>query len=320
MPCGRIGYVTDTNLDRQSPPPWLARALAVDFEIDRVRVDGCDINLNIWGEPGMPGLVLVHGGGAHTHWWSFIAPLLGGYRIVAMDLSGHGDSGWRETYALSQWTEEVLTAADRASMTGRPLVIGHSMGGFVSAATAVRARDDIAGLIVIDSPMVKEDPEVEAARLGQAFGKPKTYPDIDTAIARFRTVPRQENYDPHILDYVARHSLTRRDGRWAWKFDPRLFMAVSRSAAADLLPSITCRMALLRAEHGLVTPEIGAIMYERLGRVAPVVLIPEAGHHMMLDQPLLLVTALRALLADWEHSVPFRRGEGERHWRFQAEE
>ncbi|MBT5905971.1 MAG: alpha/beta hydrolase, partial [Acidimicrobiaceae bacterium] len=50
-----------------------------------------------------------------------------------------------------------------------------------------------------------------------------------------------------------------------------------------------------------------AYMYEQLGRVTPVVEIPLAGHHVMLDQPLLLVTALRTLLADWEHSVPFER-------------
>ena len=70
---------------------------------------------------------------------------------------------------------------------------------------------------------------------------------------------------------------------------------------------ITCRIALFRAQHGLVTADIGAYMYEQLGRVAPVVEIPLAGHHVMLDQPLLLVTALRTLLADWEHSVPFLR-------------
>lgn len=53
---------------------------------------------------------------------------------------------------------------------------------------------------------------------------------------------------------------------------------------------MTCRVALFRAEDGLVTPDIGAYMYERLGRRAPVVEIPEAGHHMMLDQPLSLLT------------------------------
>jgi hypothetical protein len=48
-------------------------------------------------------------------------------------------------------------------------------------------------------------------------------------------------------------------------------------------------------------------MYDQLGRNAPVIEIPEAYHHMMLDQPLLLVMGLRTLLADWEHSVAKRR-------------
>ena len=48
-------------------------------------------------------------------------------------------------------------------------------------------------------------------------------------------------------------------------------------------------------------------MYENLGRVTPIIEIPEAGHHAMLDQPLLLLTALRTLLADWDHSDPHHR-------------
>jgi hypothetical protein len=45
-------------------------------------------------------------------------------------------------------------------------------------------------------------------------------------------------------------------------------------------------------------------MYDELGRVTPVIELPEAGHHAMLDQPLILLTALRTLLADWDHSEP----------------
>jgi pimeloyl-ACP methyl ester carboxylesterase len=289
------------------PPEWLARSLADEPERDTVTVAGCDINLLVWGEPGRPGLVLVHGGAAHAHWWSPIAPLIGDYRVVALDLSGHGDSGRRPDYVVDLWTEEVLAAAAHVDMAGPPVVIGHSMGGFVAAATAVRGGPAVAGLIVLDSPMVEEDAEVEAARIGQAFGAPRPYADLDTAVARFRTVPGQEHYDPDIIDFVARRSLRQTDDGWVWKFDPQLFRAISRSAAADQLPHIRCRVALLRAEFGLLTPEIGRIMYEALGRVAPVVEIPLAGHHMMLDQPLLLLTALRALLADWEHSLPVRR-------------
>jgi pimeloyl-ACP methyl ester carboxylesterase len=95
-------------------------------------------------------------------------------------------------------------------------------------------------------------------------------------------------------------------GGWQWKFDRRIFEqfgAGMRSIALPYLDDVTCRLALLRSEHGLVTDDIEASMYERLGRVTPIVEIPEAGHHAMLDQPLLLLTAIRTLLADWDHSV-----------------
>lgn len=288
-------------------PEWLQRSLRMEPERGEVVVAGCRINLLLWGERGKPGIVLVHGGAAHAHWWAPIAPLIGDYRVVALDLSGHGDSGRRGAYVVDLWTQEVLAAADASGADGASVVVGHSMGGFVAVATAVAGGDDVAGTIVLDSPMVEDDPEVEAARIGEAFGVPKTYATIEDAIARFRTVPAQDNYEPNILDYVARRSLRQTDDGWVWKFDPGLFRAISRNAAAEQLPRIRSRVAMLRAEHGLVTPEIGQIIYENLGRVAPVVELPDSGHHMMLDQPLILLTALRALLADWEHSVPFHR-------------
>jgi pimeloyl-ACP methyl ester carboxylesterase len=66
-------------------------------------------------------------------------------------------------------------------------------------------------------------------------------------------------------------------------------------------------VALLRCEHGLVTPDIGDYMYNQLGRVAPVIELPTAGHHPMLDVPLILITAIRSLIADWDHSRPLDR-------------
>jgi pimeloyl-ACP methyl ester carboxylesterase len=61
---------------------------------------------------------------------------------------------------------------------------------------------------------------------------------------------------------------------------------------------------MFRAEHGMVSTEMSDVMYDRLGRVAPVIAIPAAGHHVMLDQPIALVAAIRTLLSDWDHSLP----------------
>ena len=291
-----------------SAPGWFERALARTPEVHVVESNGCAISYLAWGRRGAPGLVFVHGGAAHAHWWSFLVPHLADhYRVVAMDLSGHGDSGRRTEYVLSDWAAEVMAVAADAGFGGRPVVIGHSMGGFVSIGTAAAYGDELAGIVIIDSPVSAPDPEMEAARKGNIFGPLKVYPDVETALGRFRTVPEQEHYLDFVMDHVGRHSLREVPGGVSWKYDPALFVP-ARSEPRELLPRVTCRVALFRAEHGLVTDEIGAYMYDLLGRVAPVVELPEAGHHPMLDQPLVLLTALRTLLADWEHSSPLTAG------------
>ena len=263
-----------------------------------------------WGEPGRRGLVFVHGGGAHAHWWTHVAATFAHeFRVVAVDLTGHGDSDHREVYDPEQWTREVVAAADAAGIAGAPVVVGHSMGGFVTIATAAVHGDRLSGVIICDSPVMAPDPEVESYRLKEAFGAPRTYTSVEDAVVRFRTVPPQEHYLDYVIDHVARRSLKPVDGGYRWKFDRRIFEQFAggmRGIALPYLGRVQCRFALLRSECGLVTPEIGAFMYDALGRIAPVIEIPEAGHHAMLDQPLVLLTALRTLLADWDHSEPHR--------------
>jgi pimeloyl-ACP methyl ester carboxylesterase len=292
-------------------PAWFARAVAVPYDDRTVDVEGCAVHYLAWGEPGRRGLVFVHGGGAHAHWWTPVAATFAGpFRVVAIDLSGHGDSGHRDVYDPEQWADEIVAVAGDASIDGLPVVIGHSMGGFITIVTAARHADAVAGVVICDSPVTEADPEISAYHLKSAFGRPRLYPTVEDAVAHFRTVPLQEHYLDYVIDFVARHSLKRVDGGWQWKFDRRIFEQFSdgmRGFAAPYLGQVDCRLALLRSEYGLVTPEIGAFMYEKLGRVAPVIELAEAGHHAMLDQPLILLTALRTLLADWDHSEPHRR-------------
>lgn len=292
-------------------PAWFLSALAVPCTDEFVEVDGVAIHYLAWGEPGRRGLVFVHGGGANAHWWTHVAARFArDFRVVAIDLSGHGDSGHRDVYALDTWTDEVVAAAEAAGIDGPPVVVGHSMGGFVSIATAARHADHCAGVVVCDSPVAEPDPEIESFRLKEAFGRPRTYETVEDALARYRTVPPQDHYLDFVMDHVGRQSLKPVEGGFQWKFDRRIFEQFAqgmRSIALPYLRDVRCRLALLRSENGLVTEDIGAFMYDQLGRVAPVIEIPEAGHHAMLDQPLILLTALRAFLADWDHSEPLRR-------------
>ena len=299
-------------------PEWFTKALATAPQERRVDVDGTAISYLAWGDPGPRGLVLVHGGGAHAHWWDHIAPLLAlDRRVLALDLSGHGDSGRRDSYTLDAWATEVLAVAADAGLTEPPTVIGHSMGGLVTLRLASLFGARLAGAVVIDSPVRNRDltPEEMAARERRAFGPLRVYPSREDAIAHFRTIPPQETL-PYAAAHVAATSVRPApapaaaggpagtgDG-WTWKFDPRIFGREPFGAAAATLNRMDCRIALFRAEHGIMSAQMSQILYDRLGRVAPVIEIPAAAHHIMLDQPVALIAALRTLLSDWDHSRP----------------
>jgi pimeloyl-ACP methyl ester carboxylesterase len=286
------------------PPAWFSAALATAPEELATECEGTSIAYRAWGDPAARNIVLVHGGAAHSRWWDHIAPLLArGWRVVAMDLSGHGDSGRRERYSLDVWAREVLAVVGDAGTAASTVVIGHSMGGLVTLRLATLAGSEIAGAVAIDSPIRDMAPEDRAARQHRAFGPLRVYPTREAAIARFRPIP-----DQPVLAWVARHvaatSIRPADGGWTWKFDPQVF--ARDTLTPELLTRLDCRVALFRAEHGLVTPQQGEAIYDLLGRVAPLIEIPVAGHHIMLDEPVALAAALRTLLADWDHSIPHR--------------
>jgi pimeloyl-ACP methyl ester carboxylesterase len=289
------------NVESDGPPVWFTRALASPALAGGTTVAGASIAYRSWGEPGGRGIVLVHGGAAHSRWWDHIGALLAtGRRVVAVDLSGHGDSDRRDSYSLDLWAREVLAVAAHAGITAPPVVIGHSMGGFVTLRAAGMFGAAMEGAVVIDSPVRVITPEEAAAREKVAFGELRVYPTREAILARFHPVPDQPVLG-YIADHVAATSIRRADGGWTWKFDPRIFAS---DRPRDLLTRLDCRVALLHAEHGMVTAEMSEVMYDRLGRVAPVIEVPAAGHHVMLDQPIALVAVIRTLLSDWDHSLP----------------
>src|SRR3954463_5016895 len=97
---------------RVDHPDWFTNAIAVRPDDVTVDVDDARVHYRRWGEADHPGLVLVHGGAAHSGWWDHIAPLLSDeYCVVAPDLTGHGESDRRAGYDLGTWAREVVAVA-----------------------------------------------------------------------------------------------------------------------------------------------------------------------------------------------------------------
>ena len=291
-------------------PGWFEKALATPYTERTIEVQGVPIHTLRWASPGRPGLILIHGGAAHAHWWTFLAPYFqNDYDVIAIDLSGHGDSGRRESYPRETWAAEVVAVAEDAKFPGPPILVGHSMGGLVAIVAAALYGEKLAGAIIVDSPVKKPNPESAAARQGNTFGGARVYPDFESGVKRFRLVPGQPCENDFVIDHVARHSLREEKGGFTWKFDPAVFSISMHDRMFDFLSHVRTRVAMLRGAYStVVPPETAEEMYELVARSAPVVEIPEAHHHLILDQPLAFVAATRALLADWQHSMPSKPG------------
>ncbi|MEV0106439.1 alpha/beta hydrolase [Nocardia sp. NPDC050799] len=294
--------MTVTVTSAVAAPRWFTEAIADSPEHREVEVAGGLVHLRCWGRADTPGVVLVHGGSAHSGWWDHIAPLLATtYRVVALDLSGHGDSAVRSQYPLDGWADEVIAAAEAGGISARPYIVGHSMGGGVTAAVGARHRDSVAGLVIIDSPMFREPPEETIIR--QLERKPKAYRTKEEICGRFRTEPAQATVLPYVARHVAEESVRRTDGGWVWKFDPEMFRKRLAQPSIDmpgLLRTVDTPALYIRCELGLVERDTASAIAGSFKRRATVVELAAAGHHPMMDQPLALVATVRTALAQWD--------------------
>ncbi len=295
---------------QKEPPGWFAKAVATPFEDRFVAVDGVDIHYLLWGgHTDKPGIVLVHGNGAHSHWWTFIAPfLLEHYRVVALDLSGMGDSGHRAQYSPEGFAAEVVAVMDAVGFGSDVIVVGHSFGGFVTLNTGLLYRERVAGIVLVDSAVRPPDFQWERDPRRSPVRPKRVYDDFSEAHGRFRLMPPQDCNNQYILDYIGKHSLKQTEGGWTWKFDDGLFgKMVFSENMAEGLAKIGCRVGVIYGQDSyLFSQEIADYMFKVLDESVPFVAIPEAQHHLFLDQPLAFVAALRTLLAEWRHSKPQR--------------
>jgi len=263
----------------------------------RLQVAGTDVAWERWARPGAPPVVLVHGTSAHSGWWHSVVPsLVDAYDAVALDLSGHGDSGRRERYSMAVWAREVLAVVAELC-AGRALVVGHSIGGLVAAGAAARNPGAVAGLVLADSIV---SPPPRPADVAVRPRVVRVFPDRAAAVARFRLEPPQPVGDRTVLDSIAEGSLRSVPGGWSWKVDPAIWDVVATpDGLTDDLPGVRCPVVVVRGERSsLVGPDAARTLARLWERPVPQYTVPGAHHHLMVDDPGAFGDCLRSALAD----------------------
>lgn len=275
---------------------WLDNALAITPARTWFMHDGAEIELLTWGRIGAPGLLFVPGNAASADWWLWIAPFFETtHRVAALSLSGMGGSQHRDDYSLSGYAGEIARAIEVGGLLKSdepPLIVAHSFGGMPATLFAALHPDKIGELILVDSFVIP----VRRASSGRTAMP--TYATREEAKARFRLMPPQGTCDPRLVELLADQAITATpEGTWTWRFDPSIWDKLDLTGVADNLGRISCAATFLWGElSSLSDQKQRAAMREQAPHAAEIE-IPRAAHHVMVDQPLALVTALRTIIA-----------------------
>ena len=184
--------------------------------------DGVRLVGDSWGNPGAPLVILQHGGGQTRHAWKGAGERLAaaGFRALAVDARGHGDSQWAADGRYDQeLMVEDLTRVVAAFGDRHPALVGASLGGATSLMAAGEGHVDATALVLVDVA-----PRIEPAGVSKIRTFMTQHPDgfesleqVADAIASYqpqRTRPRN-------MSGLAKNVRRGADGRSRWHWDPK---------------------------------------------------------------------------------------------------
>ena len=198
---------------------------------------GVELCVSEWGDAAAPVVFCSHGGFDFTGTFDVFAPLLaaGGYRVVAWDQRGHGDSGHAPLYSWDADVRDLLTALD--STTREPaILLGHSKGGSISTYAIQSAPHRVRAFVNIDGmPSHRPPPDVadhERTKLlatelsGWLDHRRASSEKVRRADTLAGLAERRARQNPRLSKAWLRYLVTRgarkdADG-WRWKIDPVL--------------------------------------------------------------------------------------------------
>ncbi|MBP7817821.1 MAG: alpha/beta hydrolase [Phenylobacterium sp.] len=267
--------------------------------------DGVELLAEMVGRPEMGSVILAHGGGQTRHSWRATARSLAqtGWRAVAVDLRGHGDSGWSADgdYRIERFARDLIDVAHE--LGDRPSLIGASLGGLAGlCAEAVIAPGTFNSLTLVDI-IPKMDPAgvskimgFMGANLEQGFA---SLDEASECIASY--LPHRPKRQD--LSGLAKNLRLGADGRYRWHWDPR-FVTGGR-APSQLMSDFDARCESIAIPVHLVRGRISELVAEdearafvarmRYGRFSD---LAGAGHMVAGDNNDAFLAAVTGFLAN----------------------
>lgn len=236
-----------------------------------------------WGDASAPPIVCLHGVTAHGGRFGRLAKRLSKrFRIVALDLRGHGHSGWEPPWRIETHLDDVLETVDAAGVDSA-IWIGHSFGGRLVIELAAREPARLERAILLD-PAIRIRPD-NALALADTERPEQRYASLE-AVEQPRVVGPLFHTPPEIAaEDRAQHIEPLPDGTFRWRYSQSAVVAIFGELAAWGPPPDTLRvptLLVLGADDTVVGPRQLDRYRRDLGSRLRVVTVP-GGHTVLWD-------------------------------------
>lgn len=191
----------------------------VDYQVE----NGLTLVGDAWGVSDAAPVLLLHGGGQTRHAWGGTARALAaqGWYAVALDLRGHGNSGWAPdgNYDIDAFVGDlrcVLTHFERP-----PVLVGASLGGITALLTEGESPQPVSSAVVLVDITPRVEQQGVERILAFMTARPDGFASLEEAAD---TVAQYIPHRPRPKDLSGLEKNLRKgpDGRYRWHWDPRL--------------------------------------------------------------------------------------------------
>jgi pimeloyl-ACP methyl ester carboxylesterase len=299
------GAIAKSNLAKQYPAPG-----------QLVDVGGYKMHINCTGQ-GSPTVILAAGSLEYSLFWALVQPEVAGFtRVCSYDRAGYG---WSESSPRPRtatiMVEELHTLLTNGKIEGPYVLVGHSLGGMMMRVYAHKYPDEVAGLVLVDSiheEQITQSPEIQKRLLQEGVGQfrmlallsstgimalaPRNIPNPglpDNAYAQFQaTTATSGDFETNIAELkVMEESYAEVRALHITSFGnlPLIVLSAGREETIAFLSD---------AENQQRWEVWQALQSELVGLSSDSkqVIAEQSGHMIQLDQPDLVVDAIREVV------------------------
>jgi pimeloyl-ACP methyl ester carboxylesterase len=272
------------------------------FQTRTVAANGTQIHVRVGGSG--PAVILIHGFGDTGDMWAKLAgELVRDHTVVVPDLRGMGLSA-KPADGYDKWTQAAdMRAVLEALGIDKAIVVGHDIGTMVAYAYAARYRDKTEKLVVMDAPVPGVPPWDEIVRSPQLWHFDFGGPDMERLVKGRERIYLDRFWNEFagtpskISEATRQHyaSLYAQPGAMRAAFAQ--FRSI-RKDADDNRKTLATRLAMpvlaVGGEKSFGAME--AVVMRNAASDVTEVVIPDAGHWLMEEQPAATIKAIRQFL------------------------